>query len=219
MLRANGFMSNEGAAIHSPSPDLELLQRLRAGDEDAIVAIYRRWQEGIYRFALHMSGSEALAEDITQEVFLMLIADSGRFDPERGSLSSYLFGISRNLVLQAFQKKHRLVALEDEWVRNEGERSGTLATPDDPLLDLTRQEGIAAVRQAILTLPEHYREVVVLCDLEEFSYAEAAEICGCPLGTIRSRLNRAHELLLNRLEKMKGSHTALIRNRAVRSTI
>src|SRR5262249_6661323 len=74
-----------------------------------------------------------------------------------------------------------------------------LVTPADPLGDLTRTEMIEAVRSAILALPTHYREVVILCELHEMSYGEAAEVIGCAVGTIRSRLHRARALLVEKL--------------------
>ena len=75
-----------------------------------------------------------------------------------------------------------------------------LAVIDDPLLDLTRREGIDALRRAVQALPRRYREVVVLCDLEEVDYADAAVALGCPIGTVRSRLHRARGLLLEKLQ-------------------
>jgi len=77
-----------------------------------------------------------------------------------------------------------------------------LVAPDDPLADCTRQEVISLVRQAVLTLPARYREAVVLCDFQELSYAEAAMVLGCAVGTVSSRLHRGHALLLERLRAM-----------------
>ena len=71
--------------------------------------------------------------------------------------------------------------------------------PDNPLDDLTRREGIIALERAVRALPPHYREVVVLCNLEEMSYADAAEALDCAVGTVRSRLHRAHALLVDKL--------------------
>jgi len=189
------------------------------GEEEAFAAIYRRWQGGIYRFALQMSGSEAVAEDVTQEVFLRLIREPARFDASRGSISSFLFGISRNLVLQVLQKRRPLVSLGVADSENEGDLSQILTAPHDPLADLTRQEGIDALRRAILALPVHYREAVVLCDLEEMSYAEAAQIIGCAVGTIRSRLSRAHGLLLDRLMRGKQVQPAPNGSQVARSLV
>ncbi len=179
-----------------PETDDELLMRMRSGDEEAFVALYRRRQAAIYRFALHMSGSVTVAEDATQEVFLALIREQCGYDPERGTLSGYLFGIARNLVLRNAERGRSDVVLEtdlDDYTLPE------LAVTDDPLADLTHREGIEALRRAVLALPPRYREVVVLCDLEEVDYAEAALVLGCPIGTVRSRVHRARALLLEKL--------------------
>ena len=186
--------------LSTPPSDAELLRLMSAGDEDAFTAIYRRRQAGVYRFALQMSGSEAVAEDVVQEVFMVLMRDADKFDPTRGSLAAYLYGIARNLVLRSFQKERPLVALSEE-AEDEGGTRGELVAHHDPLGDLTRGETVARVRQAVLALPEHYREVVVLCELHEMSYAEAAEALECAVGTVRSRLHRGRAMLVERLRR------------------
>ena len=175
----------------STVPDATLLRRMAAGDEQAFTALYRRRQAGIYRFALQMSGSEAIAEDVTQEVFLLLIRESSSYDPRRGTLQAFLLGVARNYVLRVLERNRGGVPLEDQ-----GE---PCAAGADVLGSLTREETVETVRQAVLALPAHYREVVVLCDLEEMDYAQAAEALGCAVGTVRSRLHRARGLLLEKL--------------------
>jgi len=99
-------------SAQTPESDDELLSRLQSGDEQAFVTLYRRRQAALYRFVLHMSGSASVAEDVTQEVFLALIRNECGFDPERGSLSGYLFGIARKLVLRHLERGRSDVALE-----------------------------------------------------------------------------------------------------------
>jgi len=171
--------------------DVALLRRMSTGDDEAFTALYRRRQAGIYRFALQMSGSEAIAEDVTQEVFMLLIREKSAYDPSRGSVQSFLYGVARNHVLRALER-NREGQLEDdvEPCHSPGR---------DALENLTREETLEAVRQAVLALPAHYREVVVLCDLEELDYAGAAAALGCSVGTIRSRLHRARGLLTAKL--------------------
>ena len=200
----------------APDTDDELLIRMRHGDEQAFVSLYRRRQGAIYRFAMHMSGSVPTAEDVTQEVFLALIREDCGFDPERGSLSAYLFGIARKLVLRYLERGRPDMPLEshgDETLRPE------LAAADNPLVDLTRKETLEALRRAVLALPRRYREVVVLCDLEELDYADAAVALGCPIGTVRSRLHRARALLLEKLTPEKSSRAALGTWKPLRSFI
>jgi RNA polymerase sigma-70 factor (ECF subfamily) len=193
-------------AHQSTETDDELLTRLRRGDEAAFVALYRRRQGAIYRFAMHMSGSATAAEDITQEVFLALLRQECGFDPERGTLSGYLFGIARKLVLRYLERGRADVALESEA---DDAASPELAVIDDPLIDLTRQEGIEALRRAVLALPRRYREVVLLCDLEELDYADAAVVLRCPIGTVRSRMHRARALLFEKLNQDRNPRLAV----------
>jgi RNA polymerase sigma-70 factor (ECF subfamily) len=193
-------------APYPSQPDDELLIRLRQGDEHAFAALYRRRQGAIYRFALHMSGSAAAAEDITQEVFLALLREECGYDRERGTLSGYLFGIARKLVLRSLERGRADVPLESE---TDESAPRELAVIDDPLVGLTRYESIAALRRAVQALPRRYREVVVLCDLEELDYAEAAVALGCPIGTVRSRMHRARALLLDKLNQDRKPRLAV----------
>jgi len=179
--------------------DHDLLRRALGGDEAAFTTLYRRRQGCVYRFALQMSGRPSLAEEVTQEVFLTVIRDAGRFDPERGSLLAYLYGIARNHVLRGLERERSHVQLDDET-----DCDGSPWTArEDTLGDLTRGETIESVRRAVLALPANFREVVVLCDLHEMSYVEAAAVLGCVVGTVRSRLHRARGMLLEKLKATK----------------
>jgi RNA polymerase sigma-70 factor, ECF subfamily len=178
--------------------DSDLLRLMLSGDEESLAELYRRRQASVYRFALQMSGSRVLAEDVTQEVFLFLMREGHLFDSSRGSLGSFLLGVTRNYVLRRLRGDHYLVSLGDD-----GEDDLVSEFADNgpgPLEDLTRAEAIENVRRAVLSLPEKYREVVVLCELQEMSYVETAEVLGCAIGTVRSRLHRARALLLTKLK-------------------
>lgn len=168
--------------------DEELLLRLQAGDELAFTLLYRRRQGAIYRFALHMTGDLVVAEDVTQEVFLALLTGRLRFDAARGPLAPFLFGVARNRILKRLRQLKEVCAEEDCSIH------------DDLLGNLVRREAVEQVRRAVLSLPTVYREVVVLCDLEESSYEDAALVLECPIGTVRSRLNRARAMLAQKLK-------------------
>jgi RNA polymerase sigma-70 factor (ECF subfamily) len=171
--------------------DEELLQRSQTGDENAFTCLYRRRQAGVYRFALRMSGSAAMAEDVTQEVFLALLREGRRYSSKRGSVAAYLLGIARNQVLRRLERDGPQAA---ETASRE-----PVSGAKGPLDELAQGESIQAIRSAVLGLPAHYREVVALCDLEEMRYEDAAAVLGCAVGTVRSRLHRAHGLLAERL--------------------
>lgn len=181
--------------------DSDLLRSMLTGDEEALVVLYRRRHAAVYRFAYQMSGSVALAEDVTQEVFLFLMREGHVFDPSRGALSSFLLGVARNHVLRRLRGEHHFAPLSAEL---EAEAIDEQVNDSTPLDDLTRAESIEAVRKAVLSLPERYREVVVLCELQEMSYGEAAEVLDCAIGTVRSRLHRARALLLNKLRPVRA---------------
>jgi len=176
--------------------DEQLLAQALAGDEEAFTALYRRRQGPIFRFALHMSGSVHIAEEVTQEVFLFLVQRGRDFDAERGTLAGYLFGVARNFVRRALERSYPENVLgtpaEDE--------AASLMVESDPSEGIARRQTSRAVWKAVLSLPQHYREVVVLCDLHELSYADAAQALNCAIGTIRSRLHRAHDMLGRKLQ-------------------
>jgi len=169
---------------------------MMAGDEDAFLQLYRRKHPALYRFALHMSGNAAMAEDVTQEVFMALIRDTGRFDPARGSLGGFLFGIARNHLRKRWEQEQRFVPFTDD---RDDVRPAIAANGNGRHADRYDDEATARLRRAIATLPENYREALVLCELEEMSYEEAAAALDCPVGTVRSRLHRARALLTEKV--------------------
>jgi len=212
--------------------DYGLLRRMMAGDEDAFSLLYRRRHPSIFRFALHMCGNVAVAEDVTQEVFMTLIRDARRFDPARGTLGGFLLGVARNHLRKRWEQDRRSVPLAEDAdelghtlagpagygngnasgrASNNGSGNGNGTSAFHNSHDLSASlETVGRVRQAIQTLPENYREAVVLCDLEEMSYEEAAEALDCPVGTVRSRLHRARALLLEKLREPLVSRRAAV---------
>lgn len=178
-----------------------LLERLAAGDEEAFQALYQRHQGPLYRYALHMTGRVEAAEEVVQESFMVLIRGGGNFDPGRGELAGFLFGIARNHVRRFLEADGRYQGLPDEGPDAlAGQSPAPFVREEvDPATRLLQAEATAQVRRAVLSLPERYREVVTLCDLEELEYERAASILHCPVGTVRSRLNRAREMLAEKL--------------------
>jgi RNA polymerase sigma-70 factor (ECF subfamily) len=185
--------------------DEQLLPLIAAGNAAALEAIYERRQSGIYRFALRMCGCRSAAEDVTHDVFIALMRDAGHYDSARGSVSAYLYGMARNRVLRLLQRDRGFASIGEDASEGESSVEEALILREDPLAVLTRSELIDSVRGAILALPLHYREAVVLCNLQEMSYAEAADVLGCPIGTVRSRLYRARELLIKKLREDSSS--------------
>lgn len=173
--------------------DGDLVTAAAAGDRDAFAALYQRHHLGVYRFARTMTGSVAAAEDVTQEVFLTFMQGLDRFDEGRGALSTYLFGVARNVSRHRLRQEIRLIGQDHQ-------REGELQDPDDdPAQAAMRLESVARIRRCIRGLSSRYREVLILCDLEELSYQDAAIVLGTRVGTVRSRLHRARHMLAERL--------------------
>ncbi len=187
-------------------PELErddvLLRRAAKGDEESFVLLYRRNQAALYRFALRMTGNAWAAEEVVQDVFMTLMREPKKYDPARGPVAAYLFGIARNRVMKYLERLPREVSLEEQQ-ENGAAASAATITAFTPAHWAEQKERSERVRAAVLELPAEFREAVVLCELEELSYEEAAQLCGCPIGTIRSRLHRGRALLLAKLEMLR----------------
>lgn len=178
-----------------------LLRRSAKGDEDAFAEIYRRYQARLYRFALRMTGSTWAAEEVVQDIFMTLVREPKKYDPQRGALGAFLYGIARNRVMKQLERAPRELPLES----TDGTcRANSFATdPVTPAHWAELRERREQVRSAVLELPIEFREAIVLCELEEMSYEEAARVLDCPVGTIRSRLHRGRALLLAKLEMLR----------------
>jgi RNA polymerase sigma-70 factor (ECF subfamily) len=172
--------------------DGELLRLSSKGNENAFLTLFRRHEGPVFRFALHMSGRRETAEEVTQEVFLTLLSEEKLYAEERGALQGYLIGVARNKV-----RRH----LAEARVFDSAELGQPSSSGADLLEHLSKGQEIEGLRSAILSLPPNYREVVVLCDLEDVTYAQAAQQLGCAVGTVRSRLHRARAILSAKLRK------------------
>jgi RNA polymerase sigma-70 factor (ECF subfamily) len=192
-------------SIADQERDDVLLRRAGKGDEDAFTLLYRRHQAALYRFALRMSGNAWAAEEIVQDVFMTLMRDPKKYDPARGTLGGFLYGVTRNRVLKHLERSpQREVPLEEK--NENGSGSGiVLLDATTPAIQAEKRERVEQVWAAVLDLPAEFREAVVLCELEERSYEEASQMIGCPIGTIRSRLHRGRALLMARLEMLRDA--------------
>ena len=207
--RAGEFTHETGQSVFSgemriaePERDDVLLRQSARGDEESFTLLYRRHQAAMFRFALRMTGNSWAAEEIVQDVFMTLMRDPNKYDAQRGTLGGFLYGIARNRVMKHLERRPREVALEEK--NEDGTGSGiVLQDVFTPANWVETRERKAQVRAAVLELPAEFREAVVLCELEEMSYEEAAQAAGCPIGTIRSRLHRGRALLLAKLEMLR----------------
>lgn len=170
--------------------ECDLLDALHRGSEVAMGELYRRHGGLVYRFSLRLVQDESIAEEVTQEVFLALLNQAHAFDAERASLSTWLCGIARRQAWKQLRARHRHQPMPPDEDLQQIE-----SLDDNPSEILTRKEATLAVERGIEALPAELREVIVLCELEEMKYEEAAKILSLPVGTVRSRLHRAKHRL------------------------
>ena len=135
---------------------------------------------------------------------MTLVRDPKKYDASRGTLGAFLYGVARNRAMKYLERMPREIPLEEK--NEDGSGSGiVLQDASTPAIWAEKRERTRQVRAAVLDLPAEFREAVILCELEEMSYEEAAQMAGCPIGTIRSRLHRGRALLMAKLEMLRGA--------------
>lgn len=184
----------------SDQSDAVLLERCAEGDAGAAAELYRRHSTAVYRFVWASTGSEAEAADVLQETFMTVLERRSGFDPARGTCTAYLCGVARHLVYRRFDKHVEPMAEVDESAAHAA-LVPPLPAPHD---EAERAQALARLHAAIRALPPHYRDILVLVELQEMSYADAAAVAGIELGTVRSRLARARA----RLAELLGASMA-----------
>ena len=164
--------------------DVQLYERLVAGDDDALAEAYDRWSALIHSLAMRITADHAAAEDVTQDVFVHLWQHPGRYDPHRGALRSWLCLLARSRALdwprrrRARDRYHAAAAV-------------TAATPAEVDDGIVWQAEAKAVREAVAALPDRQREAVLLAYYQGRTYREVARDLGIPEGTAKSRLKTA----------------------------
>jgi RNA polymerase sigma-70 factor, ECF subfamily len=180
-----------------PPTDAALLRATAAGDEEAFLEIYRRYQDRVFRFACRMTGSREAAEDVTHNCFASLLERPRGFEPGRSGLGTYLCAAARNQSLTHARRTWREAAgLSGPDLRP--------AREPGPLDLVLAHERGRMVREALLRLAPLHREVVILADYDELDLAAIAEIVGAEVGAVKVRLHRARRKLRRALEGYMG---------------
>lgn len=173
--------------------DEALLHDMRNGHRAAFSTLYQRHHAALFRYAILRCGSAANAADVVQEVFLKLLSDRLNYDSTRGALRFYLFGVARKLALQ-WDGDPNTGCYDSEDHEEDWEPEVACAAPG-PLERLLQDQVAEQARLAIAHLAPHYRDVLILFEMQELSYQEIADICQINVGTVRSRLARARQFL------------------------
>jgi RNA polymerase sigma-70 factor, ECF subfamily len=172
--------------------ETDLMGRLAAGDRQALDLIYRAEAGEVYRFALGMCGNAAWAADAVQDAFVQIAEKPQGYDRGQGPLRAYLCGIARYKLLARWRESSGVDAIDDEF---------DIPHPHShsPDAELARSQDTQALWNAISRLPWVFREAVVLVDIQERTYTEAAQIAGVEINTLRTRLHRARKRLAQAL--------------------
>src|SRR5215468_9831322 len=183
--------------------DHQLLAATLKGAETAFMEITRRYRNQITNYVYRMLDDYDRAVDLTQETFVRVWVNAARYQATY-SFSTYIYKIAHNLAISELRqrKRRRTIPLPTFFSDKDSEemeveiedRKQVLA--DDAMISDERRQAVA---RAIASLPEKYRAALVLCDLEEKSYEEISEVLGLPVGTVKSRINRARNLLKEKL--------------------
>jgi len=185
--------------------DHSLLAATLTGDEAAFQELVRRYQNQITNYVYRMLDDYDRAVDLAQETFVRVYKSADRYQATF-SFSTYIYRIAHNLAISELRqrKRRRLVSLpsffsdkDNEEIEVEIEDKRQVMA-DDAMISAERS---AAVSRAIASLPEKYRAALVLCEIEEKSYEEIAEVLDLPVGTVKSRINRARNLLKDKLRE------------------
>jgi RNA polymerase sigma-70 factor (ECF subfamily) len=193
--------------------DRQLLARAASGDGQAVETLMARYASRLYRLAYGITRNSADAEEVVQDVFLQLVQKGHGFEG-RAALSSWIYRITTNVSLNKRRGKRReLETSLDELLpryRADGHRDGDRAFlvadwSDTPEHDLLSGEARRILEQAIDCLPEHYRAVLVLRDVEELSNEEVAQIVGDTVAAVKTRLHRARMALREQLTARLGA--------------
>jgi RNA polymerase sigma factor (sigma-70 family) len=180
-MRRLGF-SPEGMVQFGPSSSQE--DRSSAGFEELVTPLF----DSLYNFACWLVRNQNDAEDLVQETYLKAFRNFASFQPGT-NFRAWIFRILKNTFLGSCSKLERRMTLA---IDSEEDLPATCTTPESLLIE---RSDVSAVRCALEQLPVIFREVILLCDVEDASYAEIAEILSIPIGTVMSRLARARKMV------------------------
>ncbi len=169
--------------------DRDLLDRFRAGDENAVKAVYERFRGPVFAISMSVLHDHGLAADASQQTFMKAWQASSTYDPER-ELGPWIYAIARRTAIDIYRKQVRSVVADDV---------DSVALP--PGLDTIWE--VFEVRAALDSLPDDERQVIKMSHFDGLTHAEIAEQMDIPLGTVKSRSHRAHQRLLELLKHLE----------------
>lgn len=184
-----------------------LLARVRDRDEGALEALYQRYAGALYSLAYQVTGGDRFAQDVVQEVFIVAWRDAARFDPSRGSVGAWLFGLARHKAIDVLRREATARRRSAPEVDLELE-----VAPDDVDHDAWQNLRRERVLEALRSLPPAQRESVELAFFAGLTHVEVAERLGIPLGTAKTRIRtgllRLRDILGDSLSELPAGSRA-----------
>ena len=176
--------------LNAASPDTALVSAIRAGDQNAMAALYDRYSPVVYSVALRVLGDTGAAEDVQQDVFMQLWRNPGAFDASRGNLGAWLAVITRNRAIDTLRKRRPQDDLEDV----------VLSVVPDLAADADRSRIATKIRELLGAMPPAQRSALEMAYYEGLTHTEIASKTGEPLGTIKTRIRAGLIALRKALE-------------------
>jgi RNA polymerase sigma-70 factor (ECF subfamily) len=173
------------------APDSALIERMMAGDEAALSAIYDRYSAMLFGMLMRVLQDRQAAEEVLQDLFMQLWHNAGQFDPKRGSLPAWLLVIGRNRAISRLRGSRYREVLEEK----EGDYANTFASSQNIEDETARGELARSLTSALSTLPADQRHALELAYFEGMTQSEIAAKTGAPLGTVKTRVRTAMQSL------------------------
>jgi RNA polymerase sigma-70 factor (ECF subfamily) len=192
------MITEEPPTARGPDIDDRVLEACRQGDRGAFHLLFEAYKDRVYSMALHFSGDEASAKDITQQVFLKLFTQIKYFRQASG-FSTWLFRIVTNTCIDEKRKQKRFIPFSHS---SEVKNMVTKGSQEENYLQRLVEDSVKA---AVTNLKPKLRLPILLKYIEGLSYEEIAQVLGCSVGTVASRLNQAYKTLAQRLAHLRGT--------------
>jgi len=184
--------------------DDQIIERTLAGETDAFSLLVRRWERPIYGLSLRMLGCDEDARDVCQETFLAAFRNLQKFRGD-AKFSSWLYRIALNACHSRLRKQNAAFEQSMDQEDGEGHRFELADTSEESLPErLQRDQRAELVRKALQALPAEMRQVIIMKEYEELTFAEIAEVLQIPVSTVKSRVYTGLQQMGARLEKMRG---------------
>ncbi len=182
--------------------DEQLISRFQAGDENAYVELVNRFKDKLTNFVYYFLKDEELSEDIVQDTFIKLYEKKNYYRPV-AKFSTWIYTIARNLANTELRKKNRAKIMYLSQIKYDN-KNHELRSKDQSLISMIENEYLLdELNSAIDRLPDNYKTAIILRDIQGLNYEEISKIVGVPLGTIKSRINRARLQLQEDLKIFK----------------